>query len=77
MTRSVIGELDNTRSGRAGRIVQAFDEADVEAEITDDIELALWRKFLFIAPASGVAPNSTPRLARSFASVRRPVRRRR
>jgi len=55
--RMVIGELDRSSSDRAKRFVEAFVAAGVEARVSDDIGLDLWRKFSFIVPmnvASGL-----------------------
>ena len=46
---------------RAAAICAAFQDAEVEAEASDDIEVALWTKFLFIATMAGVTS-----LAREF-----------
>ena len=46
---------------RAAEICAAFRDAEVEAEASDDIEVALWTKFLFIATMAGVTS-----LAREF-----------
>jgi 2-dehydropantoate 2-reductase len=48
------GELDNRPSERAARLQAAFARAGVKAEIPSDIQVALWEKFLFIAPFSGI-----------------------
>lgn len=49
------GELDNTRSSRVEALKAAFDDAKgVQAEIPDDISVALWRKFMLICPWSGL-----------------------
>ncbi|MEW6567140.1 MAG: 2-dehydropantoate 2-reductase [Chloroflexota bacterium] len=53
--RVVIGELDHRPSDRVRRIVNAWREAGVEAIEAEDIHLALWRKFLFIASFAGVS----------------------
>lgn len=52
--RIIFGELDNQRSDRALRLLQAFERAEVSAEIASDIQAAIWSKFLFIATMSGV-----------------------
>jgi 2-dehydropantoate 2-reductase len=39
---------------RAGRLLHAFDQAGVKADIPADIQAAMWDKFLFIASISGV-----------------------
>lgn len=49
------GELDNRPSKRTQRLKAAFDGArGVEAEIPDDIHVAIWSKFLFICAMSGI-----------------------
>lgn len=48
------GELDNRPSERAAPLQAAFERAGVKAEIPSDIQVALWEKFLFIAPFSGI-----------------------
>ena len=49
------GERDRQRSPRARALLAAFGPViGVRARIAEDIEAALWEKFLFIAPVSGV-----------------------
>jgi 2-dehydropantoate 2-reductase len=48
------GELDGKSSQRAEKLRDAFEAAEVWAEIPDDIQSAMWQKFLFIASISGV-----------------------
>jgi 2-dehydropantoate 2-reductase len=48
------GELDNRKSERVEKLRQAFERVAVRAQIPDDIHVAIWAKFLFIAPYSGV-----------------------
>lgn len=49
------GELDGHKSERAERLRQAFAKATgVTAEVSDDIQAAMWEKFVFIAAISGV-----------------------
>ena len=53
--RIEFGELDNSASERTRRLLNAFARAKgLTAEIPTDIHAALWEKFLFIAPWSGV-----------------------
>lgn len=48
-------ERDNRTSDRVMRLKAAFDGAPgVNAEIPDDIQVALWSKFLFICAMSGI-----------------------
>ncbi len=49
-----LGELDNHASERVGAVRRAFEAAGVKAEVPDNIQSALWSKFLFIAGVSGV-----------------------
>ncbi|MDY7116038.1 2-dehydropantoate 2-reductase [Halomonas sp. SSL-5] len=49
------GERDNHPSERGARLKAAFDAAHgVTAEIPDDIQAAVWGKFLFICAMSGI-----------------------
>jgi 2-dehydropantoate 2-reductase len=44
------GELDNRRSDRIERLRQCFERAKgVRVEVPEDIQAAMWKKFLFIA----------------------------
>src|SRR5258706_1577329 len=43
----MFGELDNRRSDRIEKILQAFTTAGLDATIPQDINVALWQKFLF------------------------------
>ncbi len=49
-----VGELDGSDSPRVGEICDAFDSAGVSIEKMDNIQAAIWEKFLFIASWSGV-----------------------
>lgn len=49
------GERDNRRSQRTARLKAAFESArGVTAEIPNDIQVAVWSKFLFICAMSGI-----------------------
>ena len=48
------GEMDNSPSDRVKHLQQVFAGAGVTAEIPSSIQTALWMKFLFITPFSGV-----------------------
>lgn len=52
--RIVAGELDGRITPRVQAIVAALQAAGAAAEATTDIRKALWTKFIFIAPLSGV-----------------------
>lgn len=55
------GELDNRPSDRVKLLQKVFKRAGVIAEIPQDIQVALWMKFLFITAWSGVgAVTHTP-----------------
>lgn len=49
-----LGELDGERSERTATLRDALIAAGVDAEIPDDIHVALWKKFLFVVPVGGV-----------------------
>jgi 2-dehydropantoate 2-reductase len=48
------GELDNTRTPRVENLRAAFERSGVGTDIPADITAAIWQKFLFIAPTSGI-----------------------
>lgn len=48
------GELDGRRSSRVEALRKAFADARVDAEVPDDIRVALWEKFLLVVPFGGV-----------------------
>ncbi|MBP2676166.1 MAG: panE1, partial [Deltaproteobacteria bacterium] len=49
------GERNHRRSARVERLQNAFSLTEgVQAEIPEDIHIAMWNKFLLIAPWSGV-----------------------
>ena len=48
------GELDRRPSERTRRLLAAFDGSGAAAQIADDIHVALWEKFAFVAPLGGV-----------------------
>jgi 2-dehydropantoate 2-reductase len=48
------GELDHLPSERGERLRNAFSRTEgVQAEVPDDIHVAIWNKYLFIAPWGG------------------------
>ncbi len=50
------GELDNSRSERVEQLLQLFQSCSaVKADIPEDIQSAIWRKFVFISSWSSVA----------------------
>ena len=50
----IIGELDNQKTDRITKIESLFKGAGLEITVAQDIQVALWTKFLFIASFSGV-----------------------
>ncbi|MBW2411358.1 MAG: 2-dehydropantoate 2-reductase [Deltaproteobacteria bacterium] len=48
------GELDNRRSERTEKLLDAFARAGVNADIPKDIQVAMWLKFMFITVWSGM-----------------------
>ena len=48
------GELDNRPNEQAKRLRAVFEQAGVKAEIPADIQVAMWKKFVFICSISGV-----------------------
>lgn len=54
MERLVFGEFDNTISPRAQAFLEACKAGDIKAEISTDIVLALWEKFVTLVAMSSV-----------------------
>ncbi|MCP9199548.1 2-dehydropantoate 2-reductase [Gramella sp. GC03-9] len=50
----VFGEKDNSKSERILKIHDILDEAGIENKIPDNIDLEIWKKFLFICTVSGI-----------------------
>lgn len=48
------GELDKRLSTRAQNLLRSFEHAEVSAEIPLDINIALWKKYLFISSVSAI-----------------------
>ena len=48
------GELDNSKSERTEKLLEAFQRVGVASKIPEDIHAAIWEKFLFIASISGI-----------------------
>jgi 2-dehydropantoate 2-reductase len=55
LQRVVVGELNRTPSVRVERIVQAWKESGAQAIHAEDIHVAIWTKFIFIASFGGVS----------------------
>ncbi|MCH4822732.1 2-dehydropantoate 2-reductase [Gramella lutea] len=50
----VFGEADNLQSQRVKKIQDILDEAGVENNVPENIQLEIWKKFLFICTVSGI-----------------------
>ncbi len=48
------GEIDNSKSARVMKIRDLLDEAGIENSIPENIQLEIWKKFLFICTVSGI-----------------------
>ncbi len=53
MAKLIFGELDNRRSARVEALYASCTAAGIDAEIADDIGLAIWQKFVFLVGMSG------------------------
>jgi 2-dehydropantoate 2-reductase len=52
MAKLTFGELDNRRSARVEALLAACTAAGIDAEIAEDINLAIWQKFAFLVGMS-------------------------
>jgi len=50
----VFGESDNKQTDRVLRILDVLEKAGIESIIPDNIQLEIWKKFLFICTISGI-----------------------
>lgn len=48
------GELDNQKTERVLALQKVFDKAQISNQIPDDIQVAIWSKFLFITTVSAI-----------------------
>jgi 2-dehydropantoate 2-reductase len=71
--RIVFGERTGARSHRAASLVQLFQEAAIAAELSENIEKALWEKYVFQTALGGtVAVTRLPvRHVQEFAEIRK------
>lgn len=69
----LVGELDNRSSARLESLRSAFERAGVNIGVPDDIMVAMWEKFIFIAAMSGLGSitRSPAGAFRSLAGSRR------
>ena len=52
--RLVFGEFDGSRSQRAAALLEACTRAGIDAELSADIQRAIWEKFVFIVGLSAL-----------------------
>src|SRR3989442_9440632 len=57
--RIVFGEPSGAMTERVQRIAGAFEQSRIPREVSTDIHLVLWEKFLFIAGVGGVTAVAT------------------
>jgi len=50
----LFGEQDNMRTERVEKVLHAFAKAHVDASIPENIQVAIWQKFLFITTVSAI-----------------------
>jgi 2-dehydropantoate 2-reductase len=48
------GEIDNIMSPRIKKLQEIFNNSEITNNIPEDIQLEIWKKFLFIATISGI-----------------------
>lgn len=48
------GEIDNIRTSRIKKVQEIFNHSEITNNIPEDIQLEIWKKFLFIATISGI-----------------------
>jgi 2-dehydropantoate 2-reductase len=53
LQRLLFGEYDGKPSPRATRLLEALQNAGIQAEIADDIRRTLWEKYVFLVGLSG------------------------
>lgn len=77
------GELDGSKSERAGKVLEVFNRAGIDCQLRTDIKKALWEKLVWIAAGGGMTAltRSTigevlgfPRTREMFVSVMREVK---
>lgn len=50
----IFGEIDNSQSKRIHSVKEIFDRSGIQNTIPEEIELEVWKKFLFIVTISGI-----------------------
>jgi 2-dehydropantoate 2-reductase len=74
LQKLVFGEYDGSKSERVRQFRDACEESGIDAEVSDDIERAVWEKFVFLVGLSGttstvrtpIGPIRTDPRARAF-----------
>lgn len=51
----VFGALDNEKSDQILQLKEAFDQANIASKVAEDIQVELWKKFIFICSGGLVA----------------------
>src|SRR5689334_8000217 len=47
--RLIFGELDGSRSDRLSRLLEACEQAGIDARLSDSIQQEIWRKFVWLS----------------------------
>lgn len=50
----IFGEIDNSKSKRIRSVKEIFDRSGIQNTIPEEIQLEVWKKFLFIVTISGI-----------------------
>ncbi|MFN4761804.1 ketopantoate reductase family protein [Gillisia sp. Q332] len=50
----IFGEIDNSQSKRIHSVKEIFDRSGIQNTIPEEIQLEVWKKFLFIVSISGI-----------------------
>lgn len=58
MQRLVFGEFDGSRSARVAALLEACRAGGIDAEVSSDIRLATWEKFVFLVGISGLTAST-------------------
>src|SRR4029079_1157608 len=53
MQRLIFGEYDRRRSARAESLLEAALRGGIDAELSEDVQRAIWEKFVFLVGLSG------------------------
>jgi 2-dehydropantoate 2-reductase len=52
--RTVLGELDGSRSERAERLLAEFRSAEIDSDLAEDIQAVLWDKYAYLCALAGL-----------------------